>query len=109
MVAARRVLTTMWVDITSVSIRVTRGVVYLTGYLERMTVSHNDFNDSTLRELDTRLRAIPQTRDVKYQLQNWQRNLRGEWLPGSHRVVREPTTTGVFEITDEPTPPDVGD
>ena len=95
-------LTTMWVDITSVSIRVTRGVVYLTGYLERMTVSHNDFNDSTLRELDTRLRAIPQTRDVKYQLQNWQRNLRGEWLPGSGHVIGQPVTDAAFEMTDEP-------
>ena len=68
-VAVRRVRSVMWLDITCVNVRVTRGVVYLTGHLQRMTASHSDFSEPTLRELDAR--------DVKYRLSNWRRKPQG--------------------------------
>ncbi len=78
--AARRVLTASWVDLTQVSIRATRGVVHVAGHLQRMTVSHNEFTHGGLREIDLRLRAIRDVRDVKYRLDNWRRNVDGGWL-----------------------------
>jgi hypothetical protein len=84
-VAVRRVLTAMWVDITQVNVRATRSMVYLAGHLQRMTASHIDFTPEALRELDARLRRLPNVRDVKYRLDNWRRGLDGSWsvtLPG---------------------------
>lgn len=71
----------MWVDITQINIRVTRGIVYLSGHLVRMTASHSEFDPQNLRELDSRLRRIREAQDVKYRLSNWQRNLHGDWSP----------------------------
>lgn len=86
-VAVRRVLTALWVDITQVNVRTTRGVVYLGGHLQRMTASHAEFQEQTLRELDARLRQIRGVRDVKYRFDNWQRTLSGQWIAGMSIAV----------------------
>jgi hypothetical protein len=78
-VAVRRLLTSLWVDITQVQVRTTAGVIYLSGHLQRMTASHQDFSDTVLREMDIRLRKISGVRDVKYQLDNWERKLTALW------------------------------
>jgi hypothetical protein len=80
-VAVRRILTSLWADITQVQVRTTGGVVYLSGMLKRMTASHQDFSDTVLREMDIRLRKITGVRDVKYQLVNWERKLTAHWQP----------------------------
>jgi hypothetical protein len=75
----------MWVDITQVNVRATRGVLYLTGHLQRMTASHAELAPEALREMDARLRRLPNVRDVKYRLDNWRRGFDGVWsvvLPG---------------------------
>jgi hypothetical protein len=97
-VAARRVLTAMWVDITQISVRTTRGVVYLTGHLQRMTASHSDFTPTSLREIDQRLHQIRGVRDVKYRLDNWRRNVDGGWAVGP---PEENVTLEVEESTGE--------
>ena len=80
-VAVRRILTSLWVDITLVNVRTADGVVYLSGHLQRMTASHRDFHETTLRELDLRVRRVPCVQDVKYQLDNWERKLTAHWAP----------------------------
>ena len=90
-----------WVDLTLVSVRATRGVIHLTGHLQRMTASHNDFNQSGLREIDVRLRHIRGVRDAKYRLDNWRRNVDGGWLAISPDenvtiVIDEPPSEGGF-------------
>jgi hypothetical protein len=80
-VAVRRILTSIWVDITKVHVRTTDGVIYLGGHLQRMTASHQELSETTLREMDSRLRKIATVRDVKYQLDNWDRKLTAHWQP----------------------------
>jgi hypothetical protein len=80
-VSVRRVLTSSWVDITAVNIRTTRGVVYITGMLQRMTYQHADMYPKMLQHLDLTVRNLPGVRDVKYNLNNWEQNLHGAWLP----------------------------
>ncbi len=92
-VAVRRLLTSHWVDITLVNVRTVGGVVYLRGYLKRMTASHQEFHESTLRELDSRLRRVPTVRDVKYQLDNWERKLTAQWV----EIRNSPLTTGASD------------
>ena len=99
-VAARRALTAMWVDITQISFRCTRGVLYLGGTLQRMTVSNNQFHNAALREMDARLRKINDVRDVKYRFANWQRNIDGGWTNGEF-------ATSVTIVIDEPEVPAV--
>jgi hypothetical protein len=81
-VAVRRVLTAMWVDITRVNVRATRGIVYLDGHIRRMTASHAELQEQSLREMDARLRQIRGVRDVKYRFDNWRRTLTGQWVAG---------------------------
>ena len=76
-VAVRRILTSLWVDITLVNVRTTGGVVYVSGHLKRMTSSHNQFDQLGLREMDMRLRKIRGVRDLKYRFDNWRRNVDG--------------------------------
>ena len=95
-VAVRRILTSLWVDITLVNVRTTGGVVYVSGYLKRMTASHTQFDQLGLREMDLRLRKIRGVRDLKYRLDNWRRNVDGGWsttAPGESVtfVIDEPT------------------
>jgi hypothetical protein len=78
-VAVRRILASLWVDITLVQVRTTSGVVYVSGLLKRMTASHQEISDTVLREMDIRLRKISGVRDVKYQLLNWERKLTALW------------------------------
>ncbi|MCG3149723.1 MAG: hypothetical protein PCFJNLEI_03188 [Verrucomicrobiae bacterium] len=80
-VAVRRILTSCWVDITRVQVRTTGGVVYLVGTIQRMTASHQDLSDTVLREMDQRIRKLGGVRDVKYQLDNWERKLTALWVP----------------------------
>lgn len=79
-VAVRRILTSIWVDITRVGVRTTDGVVYLTGEIQRMTASHPELSEAALREMDLRIRQLNGVRDVKYQLKNWERKLTAHWV-----------------------------
>ena len=98
-VAVRRLLTSLWVDITLVQVRTTAGVVYLSGMLKRMTASHQSLSETVLREMDVRLRKITGVRDVKYQLVNWERKLTGYWNP------RDPyASTGTAPAASAPLP-----
>lgn len=85
--AARRVLSSMWVDITRVHISTVRGTIYVRGFLQRMTASHADLDPSTLAEMDRRLRALSGVRGVQYALDNWYYTLNGMWLPRQGRAA----------------------
>jgi hypothetical protein len=87
-VAVRRILTSFWVDIVACQVRTIDGVVYLSGHIQRMTASHRDFSESMLRELDTKIRATPCVRDVKYRFDNWERKLTAHWVP----IIAAPVT-----------------
>lgn len=78
-VAARRTLTAMWMDITLINFRCTRGVLYVGGHLQRMTASHSELYLPALREMDLRLHKIHDVHDVKYRFDNWRRNIDGGW------------------------------
>jgi hypothetical protein len=69
--------------LAQLTFRTTRGVLYVGGRLQRITASNNEMYQAALREMDLRLRAIRDVRDVKYRLANWQRNVDGGWSPGS--------------------------
>jgi hypothetical protein len=78
--AARRVLTSLWVDITQVHVSTTRGSLRVSGHLQRMTATHADLTETNLVEIDRRLRSVPGVRDVQYALDNWQQTLQGQWI-----------------------------
>jgi hypothetical protein len=85
--AARRVLTSLWVDITQVLVSTTRGNVRISGHLERMTASQSEFHEAALTEMDRRVRAVSGVRSVQYALDNWQQTMQGRWLPRGGRTL----------------------
>ncbi len=80
-VTVRRALVSSWVDITLVNVRSTRGNVYISGHLKRMTHQHADMYVKLLQTMDMSLRRLKGVRDVRYILDNWSRDIAGFWTP----------------------------
>ena len=96
-VTIRRLLTSFWVDLTAVNIRVTNGNVYLSGTLRRMTHDHREMLPGQLKRLDLSIRSLRDVRAVYYNFDNLTYSVFGTWMP----VKIEP-----IEIDDHDLPPD---
>ena len=77
----RHVLTSGWVDITKVLVRVTGGIAYLSGTLQRMTQEHQELLPSQLKRLDLSIRSLRGVRGVYYNFDNWKYSVYGTWSP----------------------------
>ena len=96
-VTIRRLLTSCWVDITAVNIRVTAGNVYLSGTLRRMTQDHRDMLPGQLKRLDLSIRSLRDVRAVYYNFDNLAYSVYGTW---------QPVGNDSFEINEKDLPPD---
>ena len=94
-VAIRRILTSCWVDITAVNIRVTHGNVYLSGTLRRMTKDNRDMLPGQLNRLDLSIRSLRDVRAVYYNFENLSYSVYGTWQPTTSPVTDAPEKTGV--------------
>jgi hypothetical protein len=112
-VAVRRRLVSAWVDVTRLNVRTTRGVVYVSGYIKRMTHEHSEMYPKLLHQLDLSLRSLKDVRDVRYNLENWERSTFGSWLPltpaqapetepvATHPRIKTPETVDVTEDAED--------
>jgi len=78
---ARKLIVRNWFDISRLRVRVTRGVIFVSGRIYRLTGGPEERNgtEPTLRKLDEDLHGIPGVRGVAYQLENWTREASGAW------------------------------
>ena len=83
----RHVLTSAWVDITKVLVRVTGGSAYLSGTLQRMTQEHQELLPSQLKRLDLSIRSLRTVKAVYYNFDNWECSVYGVWREQTSRTV----------------------
>jgi hypothetical protein len=78
--AVRKVLVKHWVDVSRIRIRVTRGVLILTGTIDKIYGAEGGPVDrSFLSSLDQGLQAVKGLRRIRYQFGNWAKD-GGEWV-----------------------------
>jgi len=77
----RKVITACRIDLAMLRIRVTRGIVHLTGSIKRMGEDRRnpEENESSLERLDAQLRTLPGYRGITYTFDNWRREPTGTW------------------------------
>ena len=77
----RKVIAACRVDLAMIRIRVTRGIVHLSGSVKRMGEGHNDpkENSAALEKLDALIRTLPGYRGINYTFDNWRREPTGAW------------------------------
>ena len=83
--AVRRILASYWIDLTRLSIRTTRGTIYMSGNIRRMTFEHSEMDEKFLRQIDGDLRMVDKVRNVSYDLDNWELDDLDVW----HRIDPE--------------------
>jgi len=86
-VTIRRLLTSFWVDLTAVNIRVTSGNVYLSGTLRRMTHDHREMLPGQLKRLDLSIRSLRDVRAVYYNFDNLSYSVYGTWLSVTKEAI----------------------
>ena len=102
----RHVLTSAWVDITKVLVRVTGGSAYLSGTLQRMTQEHQELLPSQLKRLDLSIRSLRGVRGVYYNFNNWTYSVYGTWSPvDNNQKAAIDITEPAPPPSAEPTPP----
>jgi hypothetical protein len=77
----RKTITGCWLDISKIRIRVTRGVIHISGTVSRQNEDPRD-PESTgpfLERLDEELRRLPNCRMIQYAFDNWRREPSGIW------------------------------
>lgn len=77
--AARRILSSYWVDLTRLHVRTTRGTIYISGTFKRMTFEHAEMDERMLRQIDGDLKMIDKVRTVIYDLLNWELDAMDVW------------------------------
>lgn len=77
----RKLITSNWLDVSQIRIRVTRGVINLQGHVEKVGGSPNerDGTEAGMRKLDDELRTLKGFRGLAYFLDNWIRDPTGGW------------------------------
>ena len=77
----RKVITACRIDLAMLRIRVTRGIVHLSGNIKRMGEDRRgpEENESSLEKLDRQLRTLPGYRGITYTFDNWRREPTGSW------------------------------
>ncbi len=78
---ARKLIVRNWLDISRLRVRVTRGVIFVSGRIYKLTggPSEREGDEAGLRKLDEDLHSVPGVRGVAYQLENWTREASGAW------------------------------
>jgi hypothetical protein len=68
-------------DISRIRIRVTRGVIHVSGRFQRLTgsPSEREGDETSLRKLDEDLHGLSGMRGVHYQIENWMYEPSGSW------------------------------
>lgn len=76
----RSVLTRHWVDLTKTSFLSRRGILRMTGELQRLgAASSTTAQPTALETLDQELKRVRGVRHVYYDFANWRRSEDGEW------------------------------
>jgi hypothetical protein len=80
-VFVRKIVTSNWLDVAQIRIRVTRNVVNFQGHVEKLNAQPKDKegNEMDLRRIDDEIRALKGFRGVAYFFDNWQRDPVGAW------------------------------
>lgn len=78
---ARKMIVRNWLDISRLRVRVTRGVIFVSGRIHKLTggPSEKEGDEPGLRKLDDDLHGVPGMRGVAYQLENWTHETSGGW------------------------------
>jgi hypothetical protein len=79
--ATRKLVVSLWFDIALIRVRVTRGVIHLSGHIQKAGGGESDprQTEASLRKLDEELRAQPGFRGVAFLFDNWNREPTGGW------------------------------
>ncbi len=80
-ILVRKLITSNWLDVSQIRIRVIRGVINLQGHIEKVG-SNPDEKEGTetgMRKLDDELRSIKGFRGIAYFFDNWIRYPSGGW------------------------------
>jgi len=76
----RSVLTRHWVDLTKTSFLSRRGILRMTGELQRLgAAASTKVQPTALETLDQELKRVRGVRHVYYDFANWRRSEDGEW------------------------------
>ena len=80
-VLVRKIVTSNWLDVTQIRIRVTRNVVNFQGHVEKLNAPPKDREGSEidLRRIDDEIRSLKGFRGAAYFFDNWQRDPTGAW------------------------------
>lgn len=80
-IQVRKLITSNWLDVSQIRIRVIRGVITLQGHVEKLGGSpeEKEGTEAGMRKLDEELRALKGFRGVAYFLDNWIREPTGAW------------------------------
>jgi hypothetical protein len=77
-------------------VRTVRGVIYLSGHLQRMTHEYAEMDERILHQLDLDLHGLSDVRDINYDLDNWECNDSGAWKRPRHYKSSEPPPLFTF-------------
>ena len=99
----RRVLSRHWIDLPSLRIQCSQGIVRLQGILQRIDGSPCTGGNSLAEAVDVESRRAPGVRSVYMDLENWTQDNTGSW---QQRTVSACTSTsdsdgGSQDLTDE--------
>ena len=104
--AVRRVLVHHWIDLGRLSVRTAKGVVSLTGRLQRLQHSQEELNAARFLVIATDIKRITHVRRVNMSFENWTCGS-GVWTPVAPRPataapqqLRDPVLPEVFDLTE---------
>jgi len=80
-ILVRKLITSNWLDVSQIRIRVIRSVINLQGHVEKVggNPDEKEGTEAGMRKLDDELRALKGFRGIAYFLDNWIRNPTGAW------------------------------
>ncbi|MBM3858425.1 MAG: hypothetical protein FJ395_02105 [Verrucomicrobia bacterium] len=80
-IQVRKLITSNWIDVSQIRIRVIRGVITLQGHVEKIggAPGEKQGTEAGMRKLDDELRSLKGFRGLAYFLDNWIRDPTGAW------------------------------
>lgn len=81
LILVRKLITSNWIDVSLVRIRVIRGVINLQGHVEKVggRPDEKEGTEAGMRKLDDELHALKGFRGIAYFFDNWIREPTGAW------------------------------
>lgn len=88
----RKAIASCRFDLARVRIRVTRGIVHMSGSVIRMGEQQGDArsNEAYLEKLDSVLKSLPGYRGINYTFDNWRREPTGAWSYTGKQAAPKP-------------------